>query len=84
MEKRNIEAAKAFMVVHNKNIQYLNVQQLKALVRCFKKTGNSIMPSNSKSSYEDMNSPKGEFKWSATEKKIMKKQAGMAMKNMLP
>lgn len=37
MEKRNIEAAKAFMVVHNKNIQDLNVQKLKALVRCFKK-----------------------------------------------
>jgi hypothetical protein len=37
MEKRNIEAAKAFMVVHNKNIQVLNVQQLKALVRCLKK-----------------------------------------------
>lgn len=42
------------------------------------------MPSNSKSSYEDMNSPKEEFKWSAAEKIIMKKQSGMAMKNMLP
>jgi hypothetical protein len=82
-EKRNFEAVTSFMVESNKTIQDLNVQQLKALVKWFKRPGDSKMPSKSKSSYKDMNSPKEGFKWSTREKKIMKRQSGMATKKML-
>jgi hypothetical protein len=45
MEKRNFEAVTSFMVESNKTIQDLNVQQLKALVKWFKRPGDSKMPS---------------------------------------